>query len=810
MHTIGQSQRMPVDEILMRLLELPFFAPVNQKWLRQMAEDKGRLRSFSAGEVVFSEGTHGEAIYVILKGSVLLHVPAGFGQMEEDGKIRLASLPIKVLSRGGTTLPGVAWDPQQVWFGEGAALGQTVRPYTVEALGDLLVLEINKVHIQHLAGLSGTGLLDELRQHADRSAIEVFILGHRAFADIEPAEMRALTSNSRLRYVDRGQEVFVQGASSKTVFLVKSGVLRLVQGSQDAEYTLAYYSSGDIVGTSDRLRRAGTLNAMGFSELVEVPRSIFDEVARGFETRSRGWLKQFEKVDTSDREVVKADVSRGTLTVFMDEFMQDGGELAQSLMTINLDTCIRCGNCVRACEARHEHPKMVRRGKKLTRSVQALGGRTDHQEVMLTSSCRHCETPECMVGCPTGAIHRKSTGEVAVHDFCIGCSNCALRCPWDNITMVPLAEAQHRPDYGIMVDRIASKCDLCFGYTEANCVNNCPTEAILRISPHEYFPELKERLGKSGKAIDPGRRTETSVRTGRGRVVVWSVGGMTGVGLISLWASATPFTTVSPQGLALGIFALLFFIASTALAMRRRMAHRGRISPRATARERDEERTRRAELSSRDEHVPNTGRAQAGPFHLWMKAHPVLGLLAVLATLLHADFSAGAALTATLLMLMALVALTGVLGVIFSKWVPRVTTRIEGEAQLEEDVAQEKGQVAEGISAFIAMADSSEAKAAGGILTSVSVFSILRRGGKNLDSIRSSVEARFRSAAPGLAAPEVDSGVALAMRRAELAALTYLYRARRAWLGVHIGVTAALLTATLVHVVVGLQIFGAL
>ena len=48
----------------------------------------------------------------------------------------------------------------------------------------------------------------------------------------------------------------------------------------------------------------------------------------------------------------EVEVARGTVTLFVDEIVGDSAQQAQSLMTINLDTCIRCGNCVRACASR--------------------------------------------------------------------------------------------------------------------------------------------------------------------------------------------------------------------------------------------------------------------------------------------------------------------------------------------------------------------------------------------------------------------------------------------------------------------------
>ena len=49
-----------------------------------------------------------------------------------------------------------------------------------------------------------------------------------------------------------------------------------------------------------------------------------------------------------------------------------------------------------------------------------------------------CTDPVCMIGCPTGAIHRNvEEGVVVINDdTCIGCGTCANSCPYDNIRLV--------------------------------------------------------------------------------------------------------------------------------------------------------------------------------------------------------------------------------------------------------------------------------------------------------------------------------------------------------------------------------------
>ena len=62
-----------------------------------------------------------------------------------------------------------------------------------------------------------------------------------------------------------------------------------------------------------------------------------------------------------------------------------------------------------------------------------------------------------MIGCPTGAITRDLQREVFIQeDICIGCGNCASRCPWGNIAMFPLESEKEKEVGGVtrIVDQL--------------------------------------------------------------------------------------------------------------------------------------------------------------------------------------------------------------------------------------------------------------------------------------------------------------------------------------------------------------------
>src|SRR5947209_7937371 len=190
---------------------------------------------------------------------------------------------------------------------------------------------------------------------------------------------------------------------------------------------------------------------------------------------------------------------------------------------MDMDLCVRCGNCSLACHKMHGQSRLLRRGIHIERPKRP--GSTSTQHILSPSVCMHCQDPECLTGCPTGAIGRFSNGQIDIDPkTCIGCSDCATQCPYNAITMVPRRPPApvpqtfkqrafawfdikpHEPPPPVTeVDNLlAVKCNLC-NDTPLNppgakthtysCQENCPTGALVRVNPREYFTEVSQKLG---------------------------------------------------------------------------------------------------------------------------------------------------------------------------------------------------------------------------------------------------------------------------------------------------------------------------
>jgi len=134
------------------------------------------------------------------------------------------------------------------------------------------------------------------------------------------------------------------------------------------------------------------------------------------------------------------------------------------------DVCIGCRLCEVWCKVSHSKSKDIIKAFK----KEDILSRVHVEELGSTSfavQCRHCEEPDCVYSCISGAMYiDEETGEVKHDpDKCVGCWTCIMVCHRGAI----LRDERQR--------RIASKCDLCPDLDTPACVVHCPNEALILI-----------------------------------------------------------------------------------------------------------------------------------------------------------------------------------------------------------------------------------------------------------------------------------------------------------------------------------------
>jgi Fe-S-cluster-containing hydrogenase component 2 len=217
----------------------------------------------------------------------------------------------------------------------------------------------------------------------------------------------------------------------------------------------------------------------------------------------------------ADARIKSGEQSKLPVGLNMDEFLDQGLFEAQNLLLIDLDRCVRCDLCVRACADAHDGvTRLLRDGLR-------------YDKYLVATACRTCRDPLCMTQCPVSSIRRKDNLEIIIEDWCIGCTKCAELCPFGNINMHPVelmeekkvavpvapaaattaapATATTPPPakekfnliefFGLKKSAAAPKktankaatCDLCTDLNMPSCVYACPHDAAMRVDPSEFF-----------------------------------------------------------------------------------------------------------------------------------------------------------------------------------------------------------------------------------------------------------------------------------------------------------------------------------
>ncbi len=95
-------------------------------------------------------------------------------------------------------------------------------------------------------------------------------------------------------------------------------------------------------------------------------------------------------------------------------------------MLINLDQCIGCEYCKRACTATND----VNTNKPWNIVVEEKN--TAGNTFYFTRPCLHCQAAPCVEVCPVKATYVREDGLVVMdYERCIGCRYCEVACPYD-------------------------------------------------------------------------------------------------------------------------------------------------------------------------------------------------------------------------------------------------------------------------------------------------------------------------------------------------------------------------------------------
>jgi Fe-S-cluster-containing dehydrogenase component/CRP-like cAMP-binding protein len=375
-------------------------------------------------------------------------------------------------------------------FGELAALGRIPRTATIFAESDATLLEVRWQGLREIRRFDEgfrraidrryrqNALLVHLRETELFSSLDEDALGKVADATLFETygafdwhvSFQRLRS-SGLGGTEHEPAIARQGEYADGLLMIRAGFGRVAIDYGSGQRTITYLGAGHAFGLEElytawqsgvSVSFGASLTALGYVDVLRVPAPV---------------LEEYVFPEISSPPVENVDPGKRTLTedALLEWAVDERFINATKSMLIDLNRCVRCDDCVRACASTHGgDPRFIRHGKTF-----------DHW--MVANACMHCADPVCMIGCPTGAIHRSQvSGTVVINDeTCIGCVTCASSCPYNNIRMVEIrsrsGDALVDPDSSRPILK-ATKCDLC--YTNPGgpaCVRACPHDALRRV-----------------------------------------------------------------------------------------------------------------------------------------------------------------------------------------------------------------------------------------------------------------------------------------------------------------------------------------
>ena len=528
------------EEQVNDLLEIPAFSAVERDLfpahtpLEGILKNDTRIVRFHPGDIVVREGDYGNSAYLVLDGSLRVFVGQetpeqllGRQSMRRRGLLDALSqlwtnsdIPeVRDTSRYGLqTLRGDRTDADSARvfiqdvpavldefrtaklgdgavFGELAALGRIPRTATIFAETEAVLLEMRWQGLRELRKYN-EGFRRRIDRQYRENALMVHLQETPLFAGLDDTVLEQVASATlfetygafdwhvsyqRMRSsgeggLDHEPPIAREGEYADGLLMVRAGFARVSVSFGKSDRTVAYLGAGQHYGfrvlyeawkNGTEATLQSSLAALGYVDVLRVPAPVLEEHVF---PKISGEPSTF--VDLADRPISDDSL----LEWGVDERFINGTQA----MLIDLDRCVRCDDCVRACASTHGgNPRFIRHGKTF-----------DHW--MVANACMHCADPVCMIGCPTGAIHRSQVGGMVIinDDTCIGCGTCANSCPYNNIRLVDARSRDGSPILNPTTQapiRKATKCDLCATNPGGPaCVRACPHGALRRV---DFQPE---------------------------------------------------------------------------------------------------------------------------------------------------------------------------------------------------------------------------------------------------------------------------------------------------------------------------------
>jgi subfamily B ATP-binding cassette protein HlyB/CyaB len=218
--------------------------------VHSVAEDFQKV-NFAMGQTVFRPGEPAENFYLVMDGKVRIMAPGPGGK----------DVSVALLERAD-------------YFGEQALLTETNHSFTARAAGRLTLLCLPKSAFLRL--VSKNPALDAyLRKYMADFSVRNFLRTFSGFAALQPGAIQALARHLEPESYADGQHIFEVGEAAASLYIVRSGSVRLASAIPDDDTVVTEGGSfGELALLENRNHEENAI-AVGDVELFALPKTHF-------------------------------------------------------------------------------------------------------------------------------------------------------------------------------------------------------------------------------------------------------------------------------------------------------------------------------------------------------------------------------------------------------------------------------------------------------------------------------------------------------------------------------------------------------
>lgn len=426
------------------------------------------FRTFLEGETIISERKASEFFFLVLQGNVSLKLH------NKDGR----EVVLEILHRGHCC-------------GEGPLFSGFSPRTGAYAVTRCYMLQLPLIGMRSLRSRIPV-LSNTLHQLYLRRLVESKLAFVPVFNQISPQDRLHLAAQLQPASFQRGVTITTQGKSGGNLYIIDSGQVVIYQD----EDIISALDEGDFFGEIALIfnqPHSATVRALTPCNILILPSNSIHDLLNQYpslEDKILQIVKQRQSTvqallnDTERRQRMKLAVRYGLIR---------GPQIFVRKTSLCSPNCTICED---ACALRHVYKRLKLNG------ILICG-------YDIPNACRQCHVgPECVEVCPEHAIEWNDRHALVITDACTGCGACISACPYHLVWQVPrkpplthepltlirsIFQTVKRfvvPEKDAVIDDytyIANKCDLCHGYEDMACVNNCPQGALQLVAAEDIL-----------------------------------------------------------------------------------------------------------------------------------------------------------------------------------------------------------------------------------------------------------------------------------------------------------------------------------